>query len=169
MEQIGWRLAIVGIAVVMIVRRVIVVMMVVIVTFMALMAQIGRLVFIAMGMNGIVTAMFVLAIFVMVMVVMFKRLVVVRLLGMGQIGTRALDHGTLDAVTMAAAARIAVARATAVGAVFAFLLGLAMGALVGFDQRLPISDRDLIVVWMNFAEGQEAVPVATIFDEGGLQ
>ncbi len=44
-----------------------------------------------------------------------------------------------------------------------------MGALVGLDQRLTVGDRDLVVVGMNFAEGEEAVPVAAIFDEGGLQ
>ena len=55
------------------------------------------------------------------------------------------------------------------GAVLVLLLGLAMGALVGFDQRLTVGDRDLVVVGMDFAEGEEAVPVAAIFDEGGLQ
>ena len=44
-----------------------------------------------------------------------------------------------------------------------------MGAFVGFDQRLTIGDRDLIIVGMDFAEGQKAVTVAAIFDEGGLQ
>ena len=44
-----------------------------------------------------------------------------------------------------------------------------MGALVGLDQRLTIGDRDLVIVGMNFAEGEEAVAIAAIFDEGGLQ
>jgi len=73
---------------------------------------------------------------------------------------------------MAAAARIAVARAATVavgGAVLALFLGLAMGALVGLDQRLTVGDRDLIVVRVDFAEGQEAVAVAAIFDERRLQ
>ena len=43
-----------------------------------------------------------------------------------------------------------------------------MGALVGLDQRLPVGDRDLIIVGMDFAEGQEAMAVAAILDEGGL-
>jgi hypothetical protein len=158
----------VDITMIMIVRRMIVVMMVVM-TFMGL---IGRLVFIAMGVNVVVATMFVIMA-VMIMMVMFMRLVVVRLLGLsrilGQIRTRSLDHGTLHAVAMAAAARIAMARAAAVGTVFALLFGLAMGALIGFDQRLPVGDRDLVIVRMDFAEGQEAVPVAAIFDEGGLQ
>ena len=44
-----------------------------------------------------------------------------------------------------------------------------MGAFVGLDQRLTVGDRDLIIVGMDFAEGQEAVAVAAIFDEGRLQ
>src|SRR4051794_14928250 len=73
---------------------------------------------------------------------------------------------------MAAAARIAVARAATVavgGAVLALFLGLAMGAFVGLDQRLTVGDRDLIIVRMDFAEGQEAVAVAAIFVERRLQ
>ena len=83
-----------------------------------------------------------------------------------------LDHVALDAVTMAAAARVAVARAATVavgGAVLALFLGLAMGAFISLDQRLTVGDRDLVIVGMDFAEGQEAVAVAAIFDEGCLQ
>src|ERR1700722_7279714 len=58
---------------------------------------------------------------------------------------------------------------TVVGAVFGFFLGLAMGAFVGFDQRLAIGDRNLVIVRMNFAEGQKTVPVDAVLDEGGLQ
>lgn len=70
---------------------------------------------------------------------------------------------------MAAAARAAMARPTATIAVLGFFLSLAVGALLGLDQRLPVGNRDLIVIGMDFAEGQEAVPVAAVFDEGGLQ
>jgi len=84
-----------------------------------------------------------------------------------------LDDVALDTVAMAAAAGIAVARAATVavvgGAVLALFLGLAVGALVGLDQRLTVSDRDLIVVRVDFAERQEAVAVAAIFDERRLQ
>jgi hypothetical protein len=62
-----------------------------------------------------------------------------------------------------------VARTAAIGTVFGFFLGFAMGALVGFDQRLTVGDRDLVVIGMDFAEGQEAVAVAAVFDEGRLQ
>src|SRR5689334_21681707 len=54
-------------------------------------------------------------------------------------------------------------------AVFVLFLGLAMGALIGLDQCLTVGDRDLIVVGMDFAEGQEAMAIAAIFDEGRLQ
>ncbi|WP_276487477.1 MULTISPECIES: hypothetical protein [Bradyrhizobium] len=82
---------------------------------------------------------------------------------------RTLDHLALDALAVAAATGVAMARPAAMAAVLVLFLGLAMGALVGLDQRLTVGDRDLIIVGMDFAEGQEAVPVAAIFDEGGLQ
>jgi hypothetical protein len=85
------------------------------------------------------------------------------------LGTGTLDDLAANAVATAAAARIAVARTAAVMAVFVFFLGLAMGALVGLDQRLTVGDRYLVVVGMDFAEGEEAVAVAAIFDEGRLQ
>ncbi|WP_347341739.1 hypothetical protein [Bradyrhizobium uaiense] len=83
--------------------------------------------------------------------------------------TCALDHLALDAVAMAAATGIAMARPAAMAAVLVLFFGLPMGAFVGFDQRLTVGDRDLVVVGMDFAEGQEAVTVAAIFDEGSLQ
>jgi hypothetical protein len=101
------------------------------------------------------------------------RLMVVRLVAMGVIlaviRAAALDHATLDALALAATTRVAVARAAAVGTILGFLLGLAMGALIGFDQCLAVGDRDLIIVGMDFAEGQEAMAVAAILDEGRLQ
>jgi hypothetical protein len=60
-------------------------------------------------------------------------------------------------------------RTPAAGAVLALLLGLAVGALFGLDQGLTVGDRNLIIVGMDFAEGEEAVAVAAIFDEGRLQ
>ena len=49
------------------------------------------------------------------------------------------------------------------------VLGVAMRALFARDQRLPVGDRDLIVVGMDFRERQEAVAVAAVVDEGGLE
>src|SRR5262249_50687631 len=76
------------------------------------------------------------------------RVAFVGVVGIGLVGLRgilrrilagALDDIALDAVAMAAPARVAVARAAAVvGAVLALFLGLAMGALVGLDQRLTV-------------------------------
>jgi len=100
------------------------------------------------------------------------RLAFIGLGGLRGILAGVLDDAALDAVAMAAAARIAVARAATVaagGAVLALFLGLAVGALVGLDQRLTVGDRDLIVVRVDFAERQEAVAVAAIFDERRLQ
>jgi len=94
---------------------------------------------------------------------------VMRLRGLRRLWARVLDNLALDALATAAAARIAVARPAPVRTVFGFFLGLAMGAFVGFDQRLTIGDRNLVIVRMNFAEGEKAVPVAAIFDEGRLQ
>jgi hypothetical protein len=80
-----------------------------------------------------------------------------------------LDDSASNPIAMAAPTRIAMARAAAAGAVFRFFLGLAMGALVGLDQCLTVGDRDLVIVGMDFAEGEKAVTVAAIFDEGSLQ
>ena len=45
--------------------------------------------------------------------------------------------------------------------------GLSLGLFL--QQGLPVGYRDLIIVGMDFAEGQEAVPVAAVVDERGLQ
>ena len=57
----------------------------------------------------------------------------------------------------------------AVGPVFGFFFGFAMRALVRLDQGLTVGDRDLVIVGVDFAEGQEAMAIASILDEGGLQ
>ena len=59
--------------------------------------------------------------------------------------------------------------APAAGAPFGFRLGVAVGALFLVDQRLPVGDRDLVVVGMDFGEGEEAMAVAAVIDEGRLQ
>jgi hypothetical protein len=92
-----------------------------------------------------------------------------RLRGPRGIGARVLDEFALDALATAAAARVAVARTAAVGTVFGFFLGLAMSAFVGLDQGLTVGDRDLIIVGVDFAEGEKAVAIAAILDEGRLQ
>ncbi|WP_271519937.1 MULTISPECIES: hypothetical protein [Bradyrhizobium] len=90
-------------------------------------------------------------------------------LGRG-IGLEAFDDVAAYALAMTAAAGVAVARtAAAVRAILALFLGLAMGLFLGLDQRLPVGDRDLIIVGMNFAESEEAVAITAIFHEGGLE
>ncbi len=56
-------------------------------------------------------------------------------------------------------------------ALAALVPGLGLGdlGLFGLDQRLPVGDRDLVVVRMDFGEGEEAVSVAAVIDEGRLK
>ena len=66
--------------------------------------------------------------------------------------------------------RAAVARSSAsAGPPINLGLGIAMRAFFFRDQRLPICDWDLIIVRMNFAEGQKAVAIAAVVDERSLQ
>ena len=44
-----------------------------------------------------------------------------------------------------------------------------MGALVGLDQGLTVGNRNLVVVGMDFTEGEEAVAISAVFDERGLK
>jgi hypothetical protein len=89
--------------------------------------------------------------------------------GLSRIGINVPDDLALDAFAAAAAARTAVTLPPSAGAVLALFLGLAMGALVGLDQGLPVGDRNLVVVGVNFAEGEKAVAVSAVFDEGRLE
>jgi hypothetical protein len=70
---------------------------------------------------------------------------------------------------VAAAFGTALAAAPPPGPAVHLVVGLALGALLLGDQRLPVGDRDLVIVGMDFAERQEAVAIAAIFDEGGLE
>ncbi|WP_426406767.1 hypothetical protein [Bradyrhizobium ganzhouense] len=93
-----------------------------------------------------------------------------RLSGRIGAGVEALDDVAADALAMTAAAGVAMARAAAaVGAALAFFFGFAMGLFFGLDQCLPVGDRDLVIVGMDFAESEEAVAVAAIFNESGLK
>src|SRR4051812_20667937 len=62
-----------------------------------------------------------------------------------------------------------VARPAPAGAALDLVLGVAMCALFLLDQRLTVGDRDLVVVGMNFRERQEAMAIAAVVDEGGLE
>ena len=89
--------------------------------------------------------------------------------GLWRLGSRILNDLALDALAIAAAARIASAWSAPVGAVLGLLFGLAMGAFVRLDQSLTIGNWNLVVIGMDFAEGQKAVTFAAIFDKGRLQ
>jgi hypothetical protein len=140
---------------------------VVVVRIMRMVMLMRMLVIAVIMMLRIGVVMFGLA---RVIVGMFAVPIFMRLSRLRRIGAGVLDDLALDAFAVAAAARIAMTRTTAAaGTVFGFFFGFAMGAFVGFDQRLTVGDRNLIVIGMDFAEGQKAVTVATIFNEGGLQ
>src|SRR6202011_5489208 len=128
------------------------VMMIMVMMIMVMMDRVGLMIFGIVAVDMVVVAEFV----------------VPGLCGL-RLEKRALDDLAPHAIAAAAAARIAMPRAAAAGTVFGFLFGLAMGALVGFDQSLAVGDRDLIIVGMDFAEGQKSVAVATVFDKGRLQ
>jgi len=165
-----------------------IVMIVTMVMIMRVIVTMGMMmvvrVFFAVMIVVIMIAMFVVVMFVVVMIVLAMFRIGVQMLAfvrrafgeqglaldrLGR-GIGALNDVAADAFALAAAAGVAVARAAAaVGAVLALFLGLAMGLFLGLDQRLPVGDRDLIIVGMDFAEGEEAVAVAAIFDEGGLE
>ncbi|WP_346730793.1 hypothetical protein [Bradyrhizobium sp. 62] len=163
---------------------------VVVLAMMIVLVMIMGVMIVTMGMMMVVVVMpFVVMCFVAVimMIVAFVLAVMLcagvqvlalvrRALGQGLAldlpgrGIAAFDDVAADALAMTTTAGIAVAGATAtLGAVLALFLGLAMGLLLGFDQRLPVGNRDLVVVGMDFAEGEEAVAVAAIFDESGLE
>ena len=57
----------------------------------------------------------------------------------------------------------------AAGTMIGLGVGSARSALFLVDQGLPVGDRDLVVIRMNFAKSQEAVAVAPVVDKGGLQ
>jgi hypothetical protein len=102
-----------------------------------------------------------------VLVVMM--LMIVRLDGLRRLRAFRVHDFALHPLAIAAAARVAMPRAAPVRAIFRFFFRLAMRAFVGFNQRLTVGDRNLVIIWMDFAEGQEAVAIAAIFDERGLQ
>jgi hypothetical protein len=137
-------------------------------TFMIMMFGVGAVMSVlAVGMIMVVAV--ILAVVLGMIMRLEPMFMLLRLVGRDLIRACALDHVAADAVAIAAAARVAVARTATVGTVFALFFGLAMRAFVGFDQRLPVGDRNLIIIRMDFAEGEEAVTVAAILDEGRLQ
>jgi hypothetical protein len=149
MVGIGMLMGVIIMAVIVLMMRVVVIMrtrvlVFMLMTFMVMMMRIGGMVFVTVDVS--------VAFLAMKMVVRLV-IMVMRQVRLGVIGACCFDHAALHAVAIAAAARIAVSRAAAVGTVLGLFFSLAMGAFVRFDQRLPIGDRNLIIVRMNFAEG----------------
>ncbi len=68
-----------------------------------------------------------------------------------------------------AMAAMAVPAAAAAAAMIGFGVGLALLARFFRQQRLPVGDGNLIIVGVDFREGQEAVSVAAVIDERRLQ
>ena len=58
---------------------------------------------------------------------------------------------------------------TAAAASLGFVLVLAVGARLFLEQRLTVGDRDLVIVGVDFREGEEAVPVPAVINERGLE
>jgi len=153
-------------------RLVIMMMFIVMVlTVMMLMFVIVMMLVLMIVMVVIVRVELVLMIIVVMMLRIGAIFAVMRMLMMLVMrrGLGVLDDLALDAFAMGAPARAAVPRTAAAGAVLALFLGLAVGAFLGLDQGLAVGDRDLVVVRMDFAEGQEAMAIAAIFDEGCLE
>jgi hypothetical protein len=148
--------------------------MIVRVRIMVVMVRVVHMSFVALAFRMFVRTflgVFVRISFVRISFVRIS-LALIGLRGLRRIDGGILDDVALDAVAMTAAAGVAVARpaaAAVAGAILALFLGLAMGAFIGLDQRLTVGDRDLVVVGMDFAEGQKTVAVAAIFDESRLQ
>jgi hypothetical protein len=159
--------------VLMVVVIVMPVMMMGIVMRMLMILMAGMIVMLALGVA--VLAVFGMRVFRVRLPALMRGGAMVRVLTderlsrLGRIEIPMLDDRALDAFAIAAAARTAMPGTAAGGPVLVLLLGLAMGAFVGLDQGLTIGDRNLIIVGMDFAEGEEAVAVAAIFDEGRLQ
>ena len=74
-------------------------------------------------------------------------------------------HNLIVAAGGGRAAAVVMPPRTAIGLIFR----VALRAAFFVDQGLPVGDRDLIVIGMDFAEGEEAVPVSAVIDESGLQ
>ena len=54
-------------------------------------------------------------------------------------------------------------------AIVGLRFGLPLVALFLRDQRLPVSDGDLVIIGMDFRESQKSVAIAAIVHEGRLQ
>src|SRR6187402_1491535 len=82
------------------------------------------------------------------------------------------SFGRFDCLVAAiAASTAAAATAIAAAALAILVLVVLFLGLGGFrtQQSLPVGDRDLVIVGVDFTKGEEAVTVPAIFDEGSLE
>ena len=49
------------------------------------------------------------------------------------------------------------------------VVGGALRALLLVEERLPVGNRDLIIIGVDFAKREKAVAIAAVVDEGGLE
>ena len=75
----------------------------------------------------------------------------------------AFDHIAIGTPCAAMAVPLTAAAAIVV------IVVVALRARVGLDQCLPVGDRDLVIVRVDFRKGEEAVPVSAVIDERRLQ
>jgi hypothetical protein len=91
----------------------------------------------------------------------------------GSSGLRSAGFMVMSGPLTALAATAAATPATiAVMAAFAFALFVFVGfgfLGLGTQHCLTIGNRNLVVVWVDFTEGKEAVAVSAIFDKGRLK
>ena len=73
------------------------------------------------------------------------------------------------AVPMSFGTAVTMATAASSCAIIGFGVGVTLVAFFLGDQRLPVGDRDLVVVRMNFGESEKAVAIAAVIHKGGLQ
>jgi len=72
------------------------------------------------------------------------------------------------AIPMSLGAAVAVTAAAASSPTLGLGVGIALVALFLGDQRLPVSDRDLVIVRVNFREREKTVAVAAIIHKRRL-
>src|SRR6185437_3476841 len=79
---------------------------------------------------------------------------------------RRTPHRVAAALAVGAALAMPVAAAApSTGTMIGIVVGVPLGALLLVEQRLPVGDRNLIIVGMDFRERQKAVAIAAVIDE----
>jgi hypothetical protein len=142
---------------------VLIVAMVVIVVVMALIVMI-----VVMPMVVIVSMVMIMRVVVIMVMPMILLLGTgSAFAGSGVLRTR-LGWVAVGAAAIATPIVTPAASVTAATRLTAFLFVIVGVFLGGAQQRFPVGDRDAVIIRMDFAEGQEAVAIAAVFDETRL-